>query len=163
MGKLQRILGAEYDKRFFTEYFEGTRLWLTEFSCAADGNYNRYPNGFRDSYWYGKAPYDEQCRRASGQKPASHGKGVIKTVTDMDEIERFAWFGLVVGRDFGDTYVGAGNNVITHDGALMPTGKLLTTDYSKLSSLDCSMPDDVDTEGDGNGGSNNPDNPDWTR
>lgn len=157
MTRLKAILGSDYINSYFKDFFDETPVWLTEFSCAADGNYAEYPNGFADPFPYGQAPYDEQCRRASGQVRESHGEGVIKTLTDMDEMERFAWYGLVVAADAGDTYVGTGNAVITGDGVVMPPGKLYTTSYRDLASMNCSIPSGVDTSGDGHGGTDNPD------
>lgn len=156
-SKIKDILGADYDEAVFAEFFDTRKVWLTEFSCAADGQYNgRYPNGFKDPYPYGSAPYADQCRRASGQEPASHGKGVFKTLATNPEFERMYWFGLVTGCNHGATYVGSGNAVITPGGDILPPGQLLMASYNELSHINCTMPD-VDVGCDGNGGSDNPD------
>lgn len=149
MSMLETLLGDEYDDTFFKGFFDRTKIWITEFSCAADSTQHTLPmplpNVFSDPYPYGQAPYDEQCRRASGQAPASHGKGVIKTLTDMDEVERFNWYGLVAGIDrsvgsMSNVYVGSGNFIVHKDGTVLPPGRLLLTSYRGLADLNCSLP-----------------------
>jgi len=111
ISRVKEVTGDEWDDEI-ADWVETTPVWLTETTCDGDVKYKDYPiqadtgKEWKDPWDYGKAPYDQQCMRATGQLPESHGEGLINYLIESPTIERYAWFGGVVGADYGDTYVG---------------------------------------------------------
>merc|ERR1712046_332705 len=70
---------------FWNPYFDTVKLWVTEHSCNGDPAFETGSGGSVLSI--------EQCRRITGQSCA-HGQGSVRTMLEMENIERFSWFTL---------------------------------------------------------------------
>jgi hypothetical protein len=70
-------LGVFGEKNNWKEYILDRKLWVTETSC----------------YWENKNPHPdskEQCLRITGQMEATHGRGSLVKMEEMENIERYS-------------------------------------------------------------------------
>jgi len=76
---LQLKMGAYggKSKKWWGQYIKQRKFWVTETNCN----------------WDGDAPSNiEQCRRITGKRKESHGKGSINHMMKNNKIEGFAWW-----------------------------------------------------------------------
>merc|ERR1712046_133738 len=83
--EMEKVYSKEEMTNFWNPYFDTVKLWVTEHSCNGDPAYETGKGGSVLSR--------EQCRRITGQSCA-HGQGSVRTMLEMENIERFSWFTL---------------------------------------------------------------------
>ena len=95
----------------WTQYLQARRFWVTETNCNWEDD--SMPDG------------TEQCHRASGGRPSSHGQGSLATMNEIDEIAGYSWWTITNSYDQGSKQYNA--RITDLDGTLLGPGRALVS------------------------------------
>ena len=100
-----------YGKKDWEAYFSTRRFWVTETNCNWEHGWEHeaLPDG------------TEQCLRASGGRPSSHGQGSIATLNELADIEAYAWWTVTNDHRPGTKQYNA--RMMDLQGHLLPPGR----------------------------------------
>lgn len=100
-----------YGGKDWGSFFGARRFWVTETNC-----------NWEDS---GSPDGTEQCLRASGGRPATHGRGSIATMNELADVVAYAWWTITNGRNPGTKQFNA--RILDQRGNLLPPGRALVS------------------------------------
>jgi hypothetical protein len=80
-------LGDFGGKKNWTEYILDRKLWVTETNCYWE---EVIPNPESDAFSYPHPDSKGQCLRITGQMEATHGRGSLVKMEEMENIERYS-------------------------------------------------------------------------
>ena len=100
-----------YGGKDWEAYFGARRFWVTETNCNWEDD--DLPDG------------TEQCLRASGGKPSSHGQGSIATLNELADVEAYSWWTLTNEHSPGTKQYNA--RMVDLQGRLLPPGRAVVS------------------------------------
>ena len=104
-----------YGGKDWGAYFSARRFWVTETNCNWEDN--SLPSSLPDGI--------EQCLRASGGRPVSHGRGSISTMNALADVVAYSWWTITNGRKAGTKQYNA--RLLDDQGRLLPPGRALVS------------------------------------